>query len=105
MPVNFDLLEFDAEDDDLLEQFLAKNEKILDLDHHNQSENVLVPAENPGTSAQMPAVQAQPGETPPAPPLQSVQNVQNYASKLHMLVIPKMYFPGSHVTINYNFGK
>ncbi len=104
---NFDLLEFNTDDDELLEKFLAKNEELLEIDNNeeNLSESTLVPI--PEETPQNPAVLITAEQNQPTSAAPEGKNIhQNFASsRFHMSVIPKMYFPGSNVTINYNFGK
>ena len=82
---NADFFEFNNDDDDILLNFLKENPYV-----DNQVAPVLkeVPAAPPSMILQ--------------PSVQNVQNVQNIAQRIPT-VIPKMYFPGSNVTINYNF--
>ncbi len=101
---HFDLLEFDAEDNKLLEKFLNANQEILD-----NSENILPQPEEtalvPCPDKQSAAIPVQGTSTPHPPEQQMQQNIQqNIASRFSMPVIPKMYFPGSNI-ISYNFEK
>ena len=80
---NIDLLEFD---DQMLVQFLNENEKLL---QQQTDQNSL------GLATQN-QIQHQ-----------TIQNIQhNTVSKpTNFAVLPKMFFPHSNVTINYNFNK
>ena len=88
-PLTFDLNAVDLfpmdGNDDVLLNFLNVN---LDLDNAIQH----------AQQANTPSI----SEINVTPNVQNVQNVQNFATNLPS-VIPKMYFPGSNVTINYNF--
>ena len=88
-PINFDLNAVDLfpmdDNDDALLNFLNANPDLDNAIQPAQQENT------PSTSG-----------INVTPNVQNVQNVQNFATNLPS-VIPKMYFPGSNVTINYNF--
>ncbi len=108
LPTNFDLLDFDPEDDELLEKFLDSNQHLLDA-----ADNIPQPEETavvPSTSAEE-KLEVQGTKTPhgqeKSPSQEGMQqNIQNFASsRFSMPIIPKMYSPRSNVTINYNFGK
>ena len=98
LPSNFDLLEFNPDDDELLEKFLNANQHILDNTIAPEPEETpVVPS---GSSIQVPVPAPPQGtRTPHAMQMGLQQNIQQMYP-----VVPKMYFPGSHITINYNFG-
>ena len=84
----FDLIDFNTSDndDDLLMKYLDKNEQILT--------NQLVP-QNDKTSTEINRSDT---------PLKKITNTYNQSNNFPtMPVIPKMFFPNSNVTINYNF--
>lgn len=90
--LHFDLEELDdAPNDDVLNQFLDNFEQL-----QANANAVAQPAKNP----QQALVPMNHQVNVNAPAL-NIQNVQNNPNK----VLPAMYFPGSNVTINYNFGK
>ena len=81
-----DLIQFDPEEDKILSQILTQTEKDLGL-----STDVRL---NAG------------GDCPEVKTTNSVTNVQNNSLKQSsMPIVPRMYFPNSHVTINYNIIK
>lgn len=92
LPSNFDLLDFDTEDDEMLKKFLNANQEILDGIQQPEETAVATPPANP-----VPAVPVC-TKTPHEIQMDMHQNIHNFP------VVPKMYFPGSHITINYNFG-
>ena len=71
LPVNFQLVPFDTDDDDVLMKYLEQNEDELNK----------IPRQNTQTT------------------------MSNTVMSTSMPVIPRMYFPHSNVTINYNFAK
>ena len=72
IPQNFELVPFDTDDDDILEQYLKDNLIINDV----------------STTMSV-----------------SKTNTTTMSTSNMMPVVPKMYFPHSNVTINYNFSK
>ena len=74
---NIDLLEFDEKSDQMLVEFLNQNEKLLQVDQPQPLQNQT----------------------------QNNQNVQNtmVSKPTNFPIVPRMYFPHSNVTINYNF--
>ena len=75
MPPNFELAPFEDDDDDFLLEYLRSN---------------------PDNKPEQATVQA--------PPRMTTTNTMNTMST-SIPVIPRMYFPNSNVTINYNFSK
>ena len=73
LPPNFDLVPFDTDDDDLLNQYLDTNDMLLNLTNTTNNQNTTM-----------------------------TRNINNTNT---MPIVPKMYFPNSNVTINYNFSK
>ncbi len=92
-------------DDEVIQRFLNQYPNILDP---KAAESLLnaPPKEQDTVQEQRPKSPEMVVNIPmqqPTIPLQSAATVNN--SALNIPVIPKMYFPNSNVTINYNFGK
>ena len=79
-----DLYQLDNEDDDALIEFINKYPDI---------EQGIIPEDKTPNNNQQITIQ---------PNIQNVQNVQNFTPNVPG-IMPKMYFPNSHVVINYNF--
>ena len=97
-PPNFDLNAMDLfpiedNDDDILINFINANPNL---------ENSLLPVQQQRDIPSPPVPAPQQADMNIQKSIQNVQNVQSYAANLPS-VIPKMYFPGSNITINYNF--
>ena len=88
---NFDLLELtNTDDDEMLSNYLDQNDKIL-RQHFTDCANQNLNNSNAVLEAKS---------------VTNVQNIQNLQTvRPNMPIFPKMYFPNSNVTINYNFGK
>ena len=85
---NFDLLELtNTDDDELLSKYLDENDSIL-KEHFSNCDNSTKPTTSNITSV----VESR-----------NITNVQNVNPNIPIL--PRMFFPNSNVTINYNFGK
>ena len=84
---NLDLLEMDNADDALLSDILTQTER--QLENSNSNNNNL----NPAPMAIVPQTNT----------VNHVQNNNNFNPPPLLPMVPKMYFPHSNVTINYNF--
>lgn len=97
IPLDAEIQEFnpeaDALDDDQILQALEKIEK--------ENQHLFVP-ENPNANAVVPQNAPVPGTSQNSI---HVANVSNISNILNREQLPVMYFPGSTVTINYNFTK
>ncbi len=107
LPVNFDLTQWNNDDDKLFMQFVQQNQHLLTDD--NIKENT--PQEENPLDQQLVPVTKNTVELVKKPQEKTVQNaqqnlLQNMSNTcFNMPVLPKMFFPGSNVTINYNFSK
>ena len=87
---DFDLLELtNTGDDEMLAKYLDQNDMLLKEHFQNN------PVSTQSTITNKTAITST--ET------SNVTNVQHFGPP--MPILPKMYFPNSYVTINYNFGK
>ena len=83
-----DLFPIDKEDDDILLNFINSHPEL------ENSTNVTAPQTVPSISPTM--------DIQPQFMTNNIQNVQNILPT-NPAFMPRMYFPGSTVTINYNF--
>ena len=81
LPANFDLVPFDTDDDDMLLKYLDSEEFDLNAESNQATDNVQIPQQST-----------------------QVTKMTNSLSN-SMPIMPKMFFPHSNVTINYNFSK
>ena len=100
---NFNLMEFDnPEDDAILSKFLDENEKFLNDNLPSNTTDIQTPPVHPVQTNSLTILpQNQQMQQHADKALANVTNTFNQFQP-PMPIIPRMYFPGSNVTINYN---